>query len=99
MIDRLAQADKSDKIKNIQEIYLDYYALGHNVYSLNIPSTITLSKRPELWEPKDKEIIKRMSDGLISLVMSLRLMPQVRYLSGSASCAQVADRLARKMEI
>ena len=40
-----------------------------------------------------------MSEGLTSLVMSLRLMPQIRYLNGSSSCARVAERLARKMEV
>ena len=89
--------DTQDRIKNIQEIYLDYYALGHNIYSLNIPSTISLAKRQELWDEKDRLIINRMSEGLISLVMSLRLMPQIRYLNGSASCANVAEKLARKM--
>jgi len=46
MIDKLAEADPSDKIKNIQEVYLDYYAVGRNIFSLNIPTTVALSRRP-----------------------------------------------------
>jgi vacuolar protein sorting-associated protein 45 len=49
LIDKLAESDPSDKIKNIQEVYLDYYAVGRNIFSLNIPSTISLSKRQDQW--------------------------------------------------
>jgi hypothetical protein len=45
MIDRLAEGDPSDKIKNIQEVYLDFYAVGRNIFSMNIPSTISLSRK------------------------------------------------------
>lgn len=49
LIDKLAEGDPSDKIKNIQEVYLDYYAVGRNIFSLNIPSTIGLSRKNDLW--------------------------------------------------
>jgi len=49
MIDKLAENDPTDKIKNIQEVYLDYYAVGRNIFSLNIPSTIGLSRRADSW--------------------------------------------------
>ena len=50
MIDELATHDPLDKIKNIQEVYLDYYALGRNVFSLNIPSAIGLTRRENFWD-------------------------------------------------
>lgn len=40
-----------------------------------------------------------MSEGLISVLMSLRLMPTVRYLNGSAICASVANKVSKKLEI
>jgi hypothetical protein len=64
-----------DKIKNIQEVYLDYYALGRNIFSLNIPSAIGLTKKESLWQDKDRAVLSRMTEGLISALMSLRLMP------------------------
>lgn len=75
MIDELAANDSMDKIKNIQEVYLDYYALGRNIFSLNIPSSIGLTRRENYWDEKDKAVLNRITDGLISTIMSLRLMP------------------------
>ena len=98
-IDEIAMADSYDKVKGLQEVYLDYFALGRNIFSLNIPSSVGLSRRQEYWDDSDKNALNRMSEGLISAVMSLRLMPQIRYLNGSASCAHIANKLAKKMEI
>lgn len=44
-IAELAEVDTSDRIKTLQEVYLDYYAVGRNIFSLKIPSTIGLIKR------------------------------------------------------
>lgn len=91
MIDKIAENDPSDKIKNIQEVYLDYYAVGRNIFSLNIPSTIALSRRPDLWGETEKTVISRMAEGLIAMTMSLRVLPQVSYLNGSVACSKIAQ--------
>lgn len=48
-ISELAEVDSADRIKNLQEVYLDYYAVGRNIFSLKIPSTIGLIKRKDNW--------------------------------------------------
>ena len=83
MIAELAEVDTSDRIKNLQQVYLDYYAIGRNIFSLKILSTIGLMKRRQNWNEGDKSVVNRISDGLISVAMSLRVLPQVRYLSES----------------
>lgn len=98
MIDKLAESDPSDKIKNIQEVYLDYYAVGRNIFSLNIPSTISLSRGADRWVESDKAIINRMAEGLIAMTMSLRVLPQVSYLNGSAACSRIAQIVSEKFE-
>lgn len=98
MIAELAEVDTSDRIKNLQEVYLDYYAIGRNIFSLKILSTIGLMKRRENWNEGDKSVVNRISDGLISVAMSLRVLPQVRYLSESESCSEVARKISKKFE-
>ena len=39
-----------------------------------------------------------MAAGLISLTMSLRVLPQVNYLSGSAACTKIAQIVSDKFE-
>jgi len=87
MVTELAEADPNDRIKTLQEVYLDYYAVGRNLFSLKIPSTIALRKPRERWGEMEKSIVNRSADGLISAVMSLRLLPQVKYLTDSNACA------------
>jgi vacuolar protein sorting-associated protein 45 len=41
----------------------------------------------------------RMYQGLLSVIMSLRVIPQVRYLTNSDACFTLAHRLSRKLEI
>jgi hypothetical protein len=86
-----------DKIKNIQEVYLDYYALGRNIFSLNIPSAIGLTRKENLWQEKDRAVMNRITEGLISALMSLRLMPEIRYLNGSSACFAIAQKVSQKM--
>ena len=85
-IAELAEVDVSDRIRNLQEVYLDYYPVGRNLFSLKIPSTIGLNQRREFWHEPEKNLVSRISEGLISLVMSLRVLPQIRYISDSDSC-------------
>jgi vacuolar protein sorting-associated protein 45 len=97
-IAELAEADTSDRIKNLQEVYLDYYAVGRNIFSLKIPSTVGLLRRRDVWGEADKGLITRISDGLISALMSLRVLPQVRFLAESDCCGEIAKRVAKKLE-
>lgn len=39
-----------------------------------------------------------MAEGLIGLTMSLRVLPQVSFLNGSASCAKLAQIVSEKFE-
>lgn len=64
---------------------------------MNIPSTIGLIQREDKWGVEDKAALGRMSDGLISLVMSLRIVPQVRFLNDSPACERIAKNLSLKI--
>lgn len=43
-IEKLAEADESNLIKNLSEVYMDYYCIQKDLFTLNIPSTISLIK-------------------------------------------------------
>lgn len=46
----------------------------------------------------DKSVLNRISDGLISVLMSLRVLPQIKYITESDSCAEIAKKVSKKME-
>ena len=98
-IERLALNDLGDKIKTLQEVYLDFFAISRNIFTLNIPSTISLMKVKAIWGEEEKAIVERMYQGVLSIVMSLRVIPVIRYLSGSDACTSIAEKLSHKLEI
>jgi vacuolar protein sorting-associated protein 45 len=61
--------------------------VGRNIFSLKIPSTISILKPKSLWNDPEKSLLQRISQGVISLLMSLRLLPQVKYIADSDACA------------
>ena len=42
--------------------------------------------------------MKRIYDGVLSLLYSLRKIPMIRYLNSSDSCCYLADKLSRKLK-
>lgn len=64
-----------------------------------MPSTTVLMKPKEQWNDTQNKMVERMYHGLLSVIMSLRVIPQVRYLSQSDPCFYIANKLSRKLEI
>ena len=43
-IEKLAELDEKDSIKQLQEVYADYYAVNHELFTLNIDTCIGINK-------------------------------------------------------
>ena len=43
-IEKLAELDDKDSIKQLQEVYADYYAVNHELFTLNIDTCIGINK-------------------------------------------------------
>ena len=71
---KLAESDINLQVKNVQEIYLDYYIINSNVFHLNIESCIcNLDMTPmEKWTQYDTQMYERIYQGLISACLSNR---------------------------
>lgn len=87
-IERLAEADEQEVVKDVQEMYADYFALGPSLFSLNRPSTLVRS--PSAYQ----EMLTRCTDGVCALLMSLRRQPmQVRYSCNSKLAKDLASEV------
>jgi hypothetical protein len=60
---------------------------------LDLPCTIGLNKSPASWTSMDYQTLQRISDGLFAVFMSLRKIPNIRYLAGSECCQKLALEL------
>ena len=95
-LQKLAQYDINMQVKNVQEIYLDYYIINSNVFHLNLESCITnLDMKPiERWEPYDSQMFDRVYQGLISACLSNRMKPIIKSVKGSTLCQKLGKKLA-----
>ena len=96
-LQKLAQYDINMQVKNVQEIYLDYYIINSNVFHLNIESCIcNLDMNPiEKWDKSDVIMNERIYQGLISACLSNRMKPIIKSVKGSDICLNLGKKLAK----
>ena len=94
---RLANADRNDLVKQVYEIYCDFYVVNPNLFSLNQPNTICLLKPMPSYQSIELTTFNRIVDGIFSVLMSLRKFPVIRYQRTSPICASIADKLHGKL--
>ena len=94
-IKKLAENDINMQVKNLQEIYLDYYIINSNVFHLNIESCIcNLDMTPmEKWSQYDTQMYERIYQGLISACLSNRMKPLIKSVKGSFLCQKLGKKL------
>ena len=94
-IKKLAESDINMQVKNLQEIYLDYYIINSNVFHLNIESCIcNLDMTPmEKWNQYDTQMYERIYQGLISACLSNRMKPLIKSVKGSFLCQKLGKKL------
>lgn len=87
----LAEADEHEVVMEVQEFFADYYPINQESFTLNIPTTIASDPY------EHKEVISRSCDGLISLLLSLKINPVIRYEKKSKMVTSIAQELARRI--
>jgi len=92
MIEELAQADEMECVHGIQEFYADYYAINHDLLSLNLPPVVTTQGLE--WSPMQSRIV----EGLSSIVLSLKKQPVIRYSARSDMCERVVKEFQRRVK-
>jgi len=93
MIQELATQDEKSIVKVVQEVYADFCALNKEIFTLNMPSVISLEKPKEKWSPVETVLMNRMIEGLISVMLSTRKNPVIRYQRSSDVCKRLAESL------
>ena len=50
-------------VKQVQEVYGDFYTINDDLFSLQVPSVMSLQKPAIHWSEIDKSIVSRILDG------------------------------------
>ena len=86
-IKSLAEADEYEAVKDVQEFYSDFLAVSPHLFSININHTYHGFKN---W---NQSALQRSTEAIISVLLSLRRNPTIRYQSNSDLCKRLAETI------
>lgn len=82
-LEYLAQNDPKKVIKEVQEYYGDFFAPGPKTFHLNIRNSLSMSLPRSEWARPQKKCFQRSLQGLISVLLSLKVKPRCVFQKGS----------------
>ncbi|OTF75544.1 vacuolar protein sorting-associated protein-like protein [Euroglyphus maynei] len=86
-INALAEVDEFEVVKDVQEFYADYLAINSHTFSLNVKSCY---QNVHHWNPIS---FQRITQGIISILLSLNRCPLIRYQSSSEMAKRLAEQI------
>jgi len=79
-------------------VYADFQAINQDLFSLGIPSVMSLTKDYAKWYVPEQQLFNRMTEALYAVVMATRAnAPVIRYQKSSDVCFRVAEKLNTKL--
>ena len=96
-VERLAEADDFEVVKEVQEYFGDYLAVDQQLFHFNLsyPVKYIYGSAVDSW---DGNAFQRSVDGLLSIMLSLKKRPLVRYSKNSAMSKRLAQEVHYQMQ-
>lgn len=95
-VERLAEADESEVVREVQEYYADYLAINSDLFNLNLtsPKSSVYGDSSASW---DANAFQRSLDGIVGVLLSLKKRPLIRYEKNSPMCKRLAQEIHVRM--
>lgn len=90
IIEKLAEADETEVVRCARELPLDFQPITPFLFTLKLVSR-TFDLKTCNWIP---EGLKRVSDGLSSVLIALKINPLIRYQTQSQFCKTLAEEVS-----
>ncbi|KAF7266093.1 vacuolar protein sorting 45 [Rhynchophorus ferrugineus] len=90
----LAENDEQEVVKEVQELYMDYLAVNPHLFSMGIPMCLSSTASEITW---NHSALQRTIQGLISVLLSLKKSPIIRYQSNSKLARDLGNRIDETM--
>ncbi|KAG8786017.1 vacuolar protein sorting-associated protein 45 [Serendipita sp. 397] len=97
-IERLAEADEYEVVREVQEFFADYAPLLPCLFSLNHVSTPTDSlygSSPNTWNPA---ALERSVQGVLAVLLSLKKKPIIRYEKMSGMAKKLGGEILHRIQ-
>ncbi|CAI2355510.1 unnamed protein product [Caenorhabditis sp. 36 PRJEB53466] len=88
-VKRLAESDKTETVREVQEVFLDGIPLRKDLFTLNINHIYDTEFSIK------EEAINRIKHGIVSLILQLKKKPAVRYQKNSTNCKTIAEEVSQ----
>ncbi|CAB4256708.1 Vps45p [Maudiozyma barnettii] len=88
-LERLAEADSLSAVVKVEEIFQDYQVLNEYLFSFDMDNRSLLTQQG-IWSEGNLE---STTSCLTSLLLSLKIKPEIRYDSGSKVCRRLAQNV------
>eukprot|EP00928_Gymnodinium_smaydae_P023726 TRINITY_DN19465_c0_g3_i1.p1 TRINITY_DN19465_c0_g3~~TRINITY_DN19465_c0_g3_i1.p1 ORF type:complete len:566 (+),score=123.06 TRINITY_DN19465_c0_g3_i1:79-1776(+) len=96
-LEQLAFCDEFEVVHQVHEFFADVYAINHDLFSLNQPSTIRLIEDQCRWTSYEESVFDRTVEGLLAACLNLRMLPAIRYTASSELTQKLAHRLQTRI--
>jgi vacuolar protein sorting-associated protein 45 len=100
-IERLAEADEYETVKEVQEYFADYVTVTNMMFTLNLipPAYSLYNGEPQPGsQPWYVPSFNRSAEGIISVLLSLKKRPAIRYQRNSAMAKKLASEILYVMQ-
>lgn len=101
MLERLAEVDELEVIRQVQELYADYLAVNSDLFYLNLPQSLQLSHLAEssqVMSAHHASMFNRTVEGILASLLSLKKKPIVRYQDGAPMTRRLASEVSVRMQ-
>lgn len=97
-LERLAEADETECVREVQEYFADFLAINPDLFSLNLsgcPATPLYGDSFSAW---DLKAFERTTQGVLAVLLALKKKPLIRYAKGSVVAKKLAAELAYQIQ-
>ncbi|KAF9919279.1 vacuolar protein sorting-associated protein 45 [Lobosporangium transversale] len=91
-IEQLAEMDEHEVVREVQEYYADYYAINPDCFSINL-DVQNMPLYGDSFTTWDNASFTRTVDGILSVLLSLKKKPLIRYQKQSAMAKRLATEI------
>ncbi|KAJ3145687.1 vacuolar protein sorting-associated protein 45 [Geranomyces variabilis] len=96
-IERLAEVDEYEVVREVQEYYADFLAIQPELFHLNVsaPTSPLYVENLSTWDTKT---FGRVTEGILAMLLALKKKPLIRYEKSSALAKKLASELSYQMQ-
>jgi vacuolar protein sorting-associated protein 45 len=95
-LERLAESDEHEVVKEVQEYYADYLVINPDTFSLGLspPKHTLYNETSGTW---NQASFMRCNEGLLAILLSLKKKPLIRYAKNSVLAKKLAGEILYSM--